>query len=577
MMTMALGLALAFRRGLPVVVARRLRWRRPSIGMTALLLTQVRSLSLVAAAQRGRVRGAAACARAAPSTGASSLGVGVALVAGAVRLGGGGRRRRAVSTGSAAWSTTASFRTFQEQRGAFLTYTLSELLYRVSARSRPRPLGHDARLLRRSDAVAGAADPRRDSADRLAARRRRAAVAGDGRRARRWRCALSYRAAVARAPARCRTPPPRSSVLQLTVLCLCLTGPVFNTQLGIQFWAMTGALFGPLLAAAERDDADEDERMAEGRLRRFVGGLGLGYLHTLVVAHRRAVAHAVLLRHLGSHDYGLWLLGAQVLVYLALMDLGVVAARAARSGLCGRARGAMATTCRARRPSSASTARLVLLAGAAGRARWRSLVRVVAAGGVGAAAMAAGHRRRRRSSSRFRCGCSTRVLQGLQDLAFLGSVQLVGVGRRARPSRSRWRCRRSRAVFAGGRLGRRRSCCPALVGVAPRWRRAFAARAARAARRALALSRRRGSSSARGTWISVNQIAQVLLGGTDLVVVGKLLGPEAVVPYACTGKLLTLLANQPQMFMQMALPALSELRDRRRASACSTCRAAWRR
>jgi O-antigen/teichoic acid export membrane protein len=52
----------------------------------------------------------------------------------------------------------------------------------------------------------------------------------------------------------------------------------------------------------------------------------------------------------------------------------------------------------------------------------------------------------------------------------------------------------------------------------------------------------------------------VLLGGTDLVVIGKILGPEAVVPYACTGKLLTMLANQPQMFMQMALPALSELR-----------------
>ena len=31
-------------------------------------------------------------------------------------------------------------------------------------------------------------------------------------------------------------------------------------------------------------------------------------------------------------------------------------------------------------------------------------------------------------------------------------------------------------------------------------------------------------------------------------------------PYACTGKLITMLANQPQMFMQLALPALSELR-----------------
>ena len=65
---------------------------------------------------------------------------------------------------------------------------------------------------------------------------------------------------------------------------------------------------------------------------------------------------------------------------------------------------------------------------------------------------------------------------------------------------------------------------------------------------------------ARGVWISVSQVAQVLLNGTDLLVIGALLGPAAVVPYACTGKLLTLLANQPQLFMQTALPALSELR-----------------
>jgi len=64
----------------------------------------------------------------------------------------------------------------------------------------------------------------------------------------------------------------------------------------------------------------------------------------------------------------------------------------------------------------------------------------------------------------------------------------------------------------------------------------------------------------RGAWISVSQIAQVLLVGSDIMVIGKLLGPEAVVPYACTGRLVNMLANQPQMFMQMALPALSSLR-----------------
>jgi len=45
--------------------------------------------------------------------------------------------------------------------------------------------------------------------------------------------------------------------LQITVLCLCLTGPVFNTQLGIQFWAVTGAVLGPLLASSARESDGE--------------------------------------------------------------------------------------------------------------------------------------------------------------------------------------------------------------------------------------------------------------------------------------------------------------------------------
>jgi O-antigen/teichoic acid export membrane protein len=66
---------------------------------------------------------------------------------------------------------------------------------------------------------------------------------------------------------------------------------------------------------------------------------------------------------------------------------------------------------------------------------------------------------------------------------------------------------------------------------------------------------------ARGLWISVAQIAQVLLQGTDLLIIGKLLGPKAVVPYFCTGKVISVLANQPQMLAQAAQPALSELRE----------------
>jgi O-antigen/teichoic acid export membrane protein len=63
-----------------------------------------------------------------------------------------------------------------------------------------------------------------------------------------------------------------------------------------------------------------------------------------------------------------------------------------------------------------------------------------------------------------------------------------------------------------------------------------------------------------GFWISIAQIAQVLTNGTDLIIVGLILGPLAVVPYACTGKLISVLANQPQLMMQSAFPGLSEMR-----------------
>jgi len=63
-----------------------------------------------------------------------------------------------------------------------------------------------------------------------------------------------------------------------------------------------------------------------------------------------------------------------------------------------------------------------------------------------------------------------------------------------------------------------------------------------------------------GFWVSIAQVAQVLVNGTDILIIGKVLGPLAVVPYVCTGKLIGVLSNQPQMLMQAAGPALSEMK-----------------
>ena len=65
------------------------------------------------------------------------------------------------------------------------------------------------------------------------------------------------------------------------------------------------------------------------------------------------------------------------------------------------------------------------------------------------------------------------------------------------------------------------------------------------------------------------QVAQTLLAGSDVLLVGALIGPAAAVPYACTAKLIQVLANHPQMLMQAAAPALSEMRMSESAASAS--------
>jgi O-antigen/teichoic acid export membrane protein len=65
----------------------------------------------------------------------------------------------------------------------------------------------------------------------------------------------------------------------------------------------------------------------------------------------------------------------------------------------------------------------------------------------------------------------------------------------------------------------------------------------------------------RSLWVSAGQLGQVFLSGSDVLVIGKLLGAAAVVPYACTAKLVTIFANHPQLLIHAAQPAIAELRS----------------
>ena len=63
-----------------------------------------------------------------------------------------------------------------------------------------------------------------------------------------------------------------------------------------------------------------------------------------------------------------------------------------------------------------------------------------------------------------------------------------------------------------------------------------------------------------GGWISVGQVAQVLLAGTDILIITNVLNAEAAVPYSITAKLVAALANQPAIVMQAAMPGIAEIR-----------------
>lgn len=288
------------------------------------------------------------------------------------------------------------------------------------------------------------------------------------------------------------------------------------------------------------------------RTRRFLGGLTYGYLNQALLMLVGLWLTPFLLRMLGQHDYGLWLVAAQILSYLMLTDLGVVALlpreTAYELGRAGEAGPGEELT-----RTIGQVMRLVL---------WQMPVVAAAAGGIWLGLPAKWVALSRPLAWLlaafvviFPLRIFHAVLQGLQDLAFLGRVQVVswvistgvtvllvvqGAG--------------LYALAAGWFLQQ-------ALSVSAQWLRLRRLRPGAIPLSLPKLDRERTRRYlASGVWMSGGQVAQALLGSSDVLLIGALLGPTAVVPYACTAKLISVLANQPQMVMQVAIPALSELR-----------------
>jgi O-antigen/teichoic acid export membrane protein len=288
------------------------------------------------------------------------------------------------------------------------------------------------------------------------------------------------------------------------------------------------------------------------RTGRFLRGLSVGYTSQVLTTLVGLWLTTFLLGRLGQVDYGLWLVATQVLSYLLLLDLGIVAllpretafatGRAGSSELADDLPDIVAET------TTVVLMQLPLVAAATAAVwfflpvDWEGL-----RGPLGWVMLA------------FVLGFPLRilrgVLEGLQDLAFVGiintaswfagtavTVGLVYGGLGLYALAVGWIATQGVSGIAWWLRLRGR-----FKGVLP----------GGPARMPWPNVRRR---LAGGLWISMQQTAQVLLQGTDLIIVGRILGPAAVVPYFVTAKLLTVLSNQPLMLIQTAGPGLSELR-----------------
>jgi len=258
------------------------------------------------------------------------------------------------------------------------------------------------------------------------------------------------------------------------------------------------------------------------------------------------------LRTLGAHDYGIWLVGLQVLTFLLLADVGVLAvvprdvAREHGRELSEPQSGRLAVLV-------AQTAKVVLfqtlLVALLALGLFFFRVRSVSSleGPVGLVLLV--------FVLTYPLRLFGAVLTGLQDLKFLGQIRiwfwtiatvatvvLLLMGARFYALACGW-CLQEIAgnVTSYWRLRRIR---PDLIGLSS-WKMAGSIQ---------------WNWFTRGLWVSVSQVSVWLLGGADVIIVARVLGPATVVLYSCTSKLVTVLQNQPQALAGIALPGLSQMK-----------------
>lgn len=285
------------------------------------------------------------------------------------------------------------------------------------------------------------------------------------------------------------------------------------------------------------------------RTRRILSGTGIAYAHQAALLVLGLWLTPFLLRRVGQHSLGLWLVVSQILGYLSLLDLGVLALLpreiATASGLV-EAEGRRRMAALVAGVRSIVAWQTLALAGLSASVWWWLPPNWVELRWPLAVVLVA-------FVLSYPLRVPAAVLQGLQELPFLSKTQFAG-----------WAAGTGVTILLVVRGH-------GLLGLVIGWTIGQVAPAVaawwylRTRHAAVSSPREPASGSAspylqRSLWVSISQVAQVLLSGSDVMLLARLLGPAAVVPYACTSKLVTVFANHPQLLMHAAQPALSELR-----------------
>ncbi len=288
------------------------------------------------------------------------------------------------------------------------------------------------------------------------------------------------------------------------------------------------------------------------RTKRFIAGAGIGYAYQALVMIVGLWLTPFLLRHLGQNNFGLWAVGMQILGYIMLLDMGVFALLPREVGnAMGLAQG---------RPEAAELSLLtakvmrlaivqlpvVALAAALAwyflPASWLALRPALAVMLVVFVAL-------------FPFQILQGILSGVQDLSFLGFMRMLSWSITTVVSLTLvLRGLGLNSLAIGWGIGE------AVFILCLVWR--VKARFPYVLPKKIFSATWEGPRAylGRSLWVTVSRMATILMNGSDVLIIGKVLGPLAVVPYICTDKLISVLSNQPQMLMDLALPGMSEMR-----------------